>query len=232
MASSRNIVVADLVGSTIFSGEVAADVTVKTLKSMLETSVSLPPSQQKLICGSVVLKPASAIVSSLVENNTEDHLRITLITVSVEEVYFFGLSWGRLSCGISAKHCRKEGDVLNNSSTQDRFIKTECEGGFRFESVSVPGLYFGALDGPIEEQKVALIPGECRREVFKQVPAINDDVDKISLESVAFPGRFICHYYGVLYCHSRDQKLAGNEFYFNDCSWHIAEVEQEDEDEV
>jgi hypothetical protein len=224
--TSRGVVVSGLAGDALFSGELELSLTVKRVKERLEEETAWPAKGQRLLWNGKDMAPAGATLESLVGDNAEDPLRIILVKCFNEEVYFFGLSWGTSNCGISAKHCIGAGDALNNSNTQDRFKKIKVAEGVCFESVTHPGLYIGTQDGSLEEQKVVLVEPDGRREIFQVVPAINQDEAKVSLESVAFPGRLVCHYYGTLYCHSREHKLAGDTFYANDASWHIAEVDE------
>eukprot|EP00927_Polykrikos_kofoidii_P066470 TRINITY_DN62072_c0_g1_i1.p1 TRINITY_DN62072_c0_g1~~TRINITY_DN62072_c0_g1_i1.p1 ORF type:complete len:228 (-),score=23.35 TRINITY_DN62072_c0_g1_i1:106-789(-) len=225
---SKNIVVTGLSGETLYSDSEELGLTLRQFKEKLEKQIEWPATAQMLLLAGAPMKPLSATLGSIFGDCADDPLNITFVKLFGEEVYFFGLSWGRSGCGISARHCRGVGDALNNQCTQDRFKKLHCDDGVCFESVSHPGLFMGAKDGVLQNQKIVLTEADGNKEVFKQIAAINGDPNKITLESVAFPGRYICHFNGTLYCHSRESKLAGDAHYIHDASWNIAEAESED----
>jgi len=237
MSSPFNIIVTNIAGETIFSeSAVDPEMAMLEFKTKVCDQIGAPILDLGLVWNGASVAPPrnfEKTLSLIFGDAGQGPITLLCIKFFVGEIYFYGLSWGRIGCGISAKKCLGEGDALSNAGDQDRFRKIPMEGGHAFESVSHPGLCMVAEDAECPgSQKLALRKPDGKSEIFREIPAINGDPNKISLESVAYPGRLVCHYYGVMYCHSRDKKLAGDGHYLNDASWHCADAETESEDRV
>jgi hypothetical protein len=208
----------DLGGSRLASIEMMNTNTVMELKRKVEEQCHWSAEQQKLLLDTAIdLCPGSKTLGDFAGNCNE--LEVLLLKIFADEVYFLGLSWNKLGAGISDRHCTVLGDQLTNGSDGSRFKKiAKGVDTYAFESVAHPG-WFMCVNS--ECGIVLGLPNE-NAELFRQAAAWNGDSAKVSLESVAYPGKWMAHYYGRMHVRGN-----GGGYFNNDASWQIVEPSAE-----
>lgn len=232
MSGPSKIDVSNFAGEIVFSEDsVDLDMTILAFKQKVSSSVAMDIQDFGLLWnGDRVATKAKheELLGSVFAG--QDSVTLLLVSLFQGEVYFYRIAACNFVLGLSAKHCFDEGRALSNADT-DRFKKISAEGGYVFESVTHPGRCMFAEGGSMMEQKVTLRKKESSDSmVFRELPAINGDPNKLTLESVAYPGRFICqgpYGDGQIYCWARDEHMQDDDTYINDASWYVADADKE-----
>lgn len=229
------ITVVDMQGTPVLSSEeVRPESTVLTLKEriQMELADAWPPDQQRLMWNGAILQPDSAQLGPLLGEQRDD-LMVLLVKLFPGKVYFGGIGSydpnNITAVGVSAQSLSGEGCQLTNRLDHDLFKKIahpEQRSVHKFESVTHPGLCMSATTGRSPyEQKVVLAKVDGTQEYFREVPAVNGSAaPATSLESFAYPGCFLCHCNGNLWCHNPENAIQSSRRVFNDdASWTLIE---------
>jgi len=208
----------NLSGTQVASMEMNKTTTVLELKRKIEEKCQWPVAQQKLLLDTTIdLCPGSKTLGDFAGDCKE--LEVLLVKLFADEVYFLGLSCNWLRCGISDKNCNALGDQLTNGDDGSRFKKiAKGADTWAFESVAHPGWFMCVND---VHGLVLGLPDE-NTELFREASAWSVDSAKVSLESVACPGKWMAHSDGNMHVRG-----AGGQFFNNDASWQIVEASAE-----